>query len=295
MSSNPANAVDATEPASQGAPADFDHVRAVVADSGTSFFWAMRLLPEPRRDAMFAIYAFCREVDDIADDPAPMAEKSAGLAGWRDEIARLYAGRPTYPTGRALLGPVNAYCLRQEDFLALVEGMEMDAADIRAPTMEDLELYCDRVACAVGRLSVRAFGATEARAEDVAFALGQALQLTNILRDIEEDAERGRLYLPRELLEANGIAATDLAEVLRHPALPAVCDALAEIAERRYAEAQAALADCARRPMRPARVMLEVYRRTLARLRARGWTRLEEPVSLPKAEKLWIALRHGLL
>lgn len=295
MNSNPASAIESTSPASQVAQADLHHVRSVVADSGTSFFWAMRLLPEPRRDAMFAIYAFCREIDDIADEPAPMAEKRAGLAAWREEIARLFAGVPTYPTGRALLGPINAYGLRQEDFLALIEGMEMDAADIRAPTMVELELYCDRVACAVGRLSVRAFGATEARSEDVAFALGQALQLTNILRDIEEDAARGRLYLPRELLEANGIEATDPAEMLRHPALPAVCDALSEVAERRFAEAHAALADCARRPMRPARVMMEVYRRTLARLRARGWSRLGEPVSLPKAEKIWIALRHGLL
>ena len=295
MSSNPANAIEMTASENRAAQADLDHVRAVVADSGTSFFWAMRLLPAPRRDAMFAIYAFCREVDDIADEPAPMAEKSAGLAAWREEVARLYAGAPTRPTGRALLGPVGAYGLRQEDFLALIEGMEMDAADIRAPTMAELELYCDRVACAVGRLSVRAFGATDARAEGVAFSLGQALQLTNILRDIEEDAERGRLYLPRELLAASGIEATDPVEVLRHPSLPAVCDALATVAEGRFAEARAALAHCAGRPMRPARMMMEIYRRTLARLRVRGWSRLGEPVTLPKTEKLWIALRHGLL
>ncbi len=194
----------------------------------------------------------------------------------------------------------------------LTEGMEMDLTTFPSedsgqmaalPDLEATDRYIYLVAGCVGHFwteisaaHIRSLSGWDVPAmSETGIRFGKALQLTNILRDIEEDAERGRLYLPRELLEANGIAATDLAEVLRHPALPAVCDALAEIAERRYAEAQAALADCARRPMRPARVMLEVYRRTLARLRARGWTRLGEPVSLPKAEKLWIAFRHGLL
>ena len=209
------------------------HVTAVTKASGTSFYWAMRILPPARRQAMFAIYAFCREVDDIADDPGPAPEKVAGLAAWRAEIDRLYAagGRPTTLTGRALAPAVRAYGLRRDDFLAVVDGMEMDVKTfIRAPSMAELQTYCNRVAGAVGLLSIRVFGAEEARARDFALALGTALQLTNILRDLRADAAMGRLYLPRELLIKHGITSDMPDEVLRHPALRAVCRELAGIA-----------------------------------------------------------------
>lgn len=272
------------------------HVRDVVSASGTSFMSAMKMLPPARREAMFAVYAFCREIDDIADEPAPAADKAARLAGWRAEIDRLYDGAPSQPTARALAGPVAAFGLDKADFMALIDGMEMDAGDsLRAPSMRELEQYCDRVACAVGRLSVRIFGATEPAARDVAFALGQALQLTNILRDLREDGERGRLYLPAELLDRHGIDARDPVAVLAHAGLPAVCAELAELAHSRFAEAEAALALCARRPMRPAIVMMHVYRRILDLLIRRGWRRIDEPVSLSRAGKLWIALRYGLV
>ncbi len=272
------------------------HVDAVVGGSGTSFFWAMRLLPRPRREAMFAVYAFCREVDDIADDEAAVALKRARLGRWREEIDRLYAGRPRSPIARALADPVARYGLAREDFLALIDGMEMDAGDaMRAPSMAELELYCARVAGAVGLLSVRVFGATGETARRLALTLGEALQLVNILRDLAEDAERGRLYLPRELLAAHGIAARDPRAVLADPALGAVCDDLADLARRRFAETRALLAACPRRPMRPAVVMMTVYGRLLDRLARRGWTRLDTPVRLSTAEKLWVALRHGVL
>lgn len=272
------------------------HVRRVVAASGTSFLSAMKMLPRARRDAMFAIYAFCREIDDIADEPAPIRDKMARLEAWRAEIGRLFDGRPEAPTARALAGPVESYALDKADFLALIDGMEMDADDsLRGPSMEELERYCDRVACAVGRLSVRIFGAREAAARDVAFALGQALQLTNILRDLREDAERGRLYLPAELLDAHGIGERDANAVLAHPNLGAVCDEVAALALRRFREAETELAKCRRRPMRPAIIMMHVYRRILDKLILRGWRRIDEPVNLRRAEKIWVALRHGLL
>ena len=271
-------------------------IRARVEAAGTSFYWAMRLLPEHRRDAMFAIYAFCREVDDIADSADALEDKCRGLDHWRDEIAALYAGRPTTALGRVLLEPVGAFNLRREDFLAVIDGMEMDAVtDIRAPSLAELDLYCDRVASAVGRLSVRAFGVATGEADRVAHSLGRALQLTNILRDLVEDAGRGRLYLPSELLRAHGIDSSDPAEVLRHPALPLVCDALAAIAEGHFADARQAMMQCPRRPMRPAATMEAVYRAILRRLRQRGWQKLAEPVSVPKPVKLWLALRHGLV
>ena len=270
-------------------------VRARVEAAGTSFYWAMRVLPEARRDAMFAIYAFCREVDDIADGSAAPEAKRRDLDAWRGEIAALYAGGPATTAGRALLEPTRAYDLRREDFLAVIDGMEMDAADIRAPGLAELDLYCDRVASAVGRLSVRAFGVATEAADRVAYALGRALQHTNNLRDLAEDGARGRLYLPRELLRAEGISANDPATVLKHPALPRVCAALAEIAERHFGEARAAMRECPRRPMRPAAAMGAVYHGILGRLRRRGWRDLEREVRIPAALKLWFALRYGLL
>lgn len=271
-------------------------VRARVEAAGTSFYWAMRLLPAARREAMFAIYAFCREVDDIADSNDPPAAKRRDLAAWRREIDAIFAGQPTTATGHALAEPTRAFGLRHEDFLAVIDGMEMDAvADIRAPSLAELDLYCDRVASAVGRLSVRAFGVATPAADRVAHALGRALQLTNVLRDLAEDGARGRLYLPRELLDRHGIAAGDPEAVLAHPSLSQVCDDLAAIAERRFAEARTAMAECPRRPMRPAAVMGAVYRAVLERLKRRGWRDLDNNVRIPRPVKLWLALRHGLL
>ena len=267
-----------------------------VEQAGTSFYWAMRLLPAERRNAMFAVYAFCREVDDVADEPAPLEDKHRRLAEWRDEIAALYRGRPTHMITRSLLRPVREYALRREDFLAVIDGMAMDAErDIRAPSLAELDLYCDRVASAVGRLSVRIFGDASPAADRVAAALGRALQLTNILRDLAEDGERGRLYLPREILQRHVITDDDPMAVLRNKALPAVCREVAEIARRHYFDADAAMAECDRRAMRPAAVMSAVYRATLDRLIKSGWARVEERVSVPAPIKLYLALRHGFL
>jgi phytoene synthase len=279
--------------------ADLAHVLAVVRGAGSSFYGAMRTLPKDRRDAMFAIYAFCREIDDIADDPMPHAERAAALAEWRREIDHLYAGasggRPQKPTARALLRPVARYALRKADFVALIDGMEMDSDDaFHGPSLDMLTLYCERVAGAVGMLSVRVFGEPGAAGERLAWALGQALQLTNILRDLLEDAERGRLYLPAELLSKHGIATREPAAVLAHPALPAVCDDLAALARQRFAEAVAAMRDCDRRKIRPAIVMMQVYRQVLEKLIRRGWRRLDHPAKVSKAAKIWIALRYGL-
>ncbi|MGF1630798.1 MAG: presqualene diphosphate synthase HpnD [Kiloniellaceae bacterium] len=271
------------------------HVHAVATRSGSSFLWGMRLLPRPRREAMYAIYAFCREVDDIADEGGTPAEKLRALAAWREEIDRLYAGCPSRPTTQALLGPVHDYALPKQEFLAVIDGMEMDArADIRAPAMADFHLYCRRVAGAVGVLSVHAFGATEPEAQALALAQGDALQFTNILRDVAEDAGRGRLYLPRELLQRHGIDSDDPPTVLRDPRLAGACRDLAALAQERFAEAEGLMARCRRGPMRPARIMLAVYRRLLTRLQQRDWADMSEKIRLPKAEKLWIVLRNGL-
>ena len=270
-------------------------MRARVQAAGTSFYWAMRILPAARRDAMFAIYAFCREVDDIADSDAAAVDKRRELGWWREEVDAIYAGRPRHLIGHALVAPVVDFQLRRADFVAMIDGMEMDAAgDIRAPSLAELDLYCARVASAVGHLSVRAFGDASPAADRVAAALGRALQLTNILRDLAEDAARGRLYLPRELLVANGIGETDPATVLRHPSLRMVCREVARIAEAHYKAADAALAECSRRAMRPAAIMKAIYRATFDRLVAADWRTLDRPVRTPTPVKLWLALRHGI-
>jgi squalene synthase HpnD len=270
-------------------------IRRRVEAAGTSFYWAMRLLPQERRDGMYAVYAFCREVDDIADD-WPIAERPKGLADWGDEIEAIYAGRPRHLIARALVAPVERFGLRKSDFHDIVAGMEMDAeTDIRAPDLATLDLYCARVAGAVGHLSVHVFGDSSPTAHRVADALGRALQLTNILRDLDEDARRGRLYLPREILERHGIRDTDPAIVLRHPALPSVCRDVAAIALGHFDAAEQGMADCSRRAMRPAATMGAFYRAMLDAMLRDGWRDPAARVSLSKGRKLWLVLRHALV
>lgn len=271
-------------------------VREVVAASGTSFYWAMRLLPRRRREAMYAIYAYCRALDDIADGPGDAEDKLARLEQWREEIDALYAGRPRHPIARALAAPVARFDLERREFEELRLGMEMDVRrTMVAPPAEVLDVYCRRVAGAVGLLSVRVFGAPDDRARRFALHLGKALQLTNILRDLDEDAALGRLYLPRESLEAARVPMETPQAALAHPALPRVCAEVAAAARTEYAAARAALAHDHRRALRPALAMMEAYARLLDRLERRGWQRRSPVPRLGVLESAWIALRHVAL
>ena len=272
-------------------PADLQTVEAIVRRAGTSFYRGMRILPADRRMAMYAIYAFCRLVDDVADEPAPLHDKRVGLARWRSAIAAVFHGTGEDAVTRVLVGAVNRFGLREQDFQAVIDGMQMDAETvIVAPDWATLDLYCDRVAAAVGRLSVRAFGDASAEADEVAFSLGRALQLTNILRDIAEDAERGRLYLPREWLDEAGVP-RDPAAAMASPALPAVCARMLAEARRRFDLAQTAMDRCDQQAMRPARLMGATYTAILDRLERRGWHDLDTPAKLPLWQKLWIAAK----
>ena len=284
-------AVGAATAAALGADADdLRQVEALVKRAGTSFYRGMKVLPPDRRAAMYAVYAFCRMVDDVADEPAPVPDKLAGLAAWRTRIGALYAGQADDAVTRVLLPAIQAYGLRQQDFVAVIDGMAMDTDAIVAPDLATLDLYCDRVAAAVGRLSVRAFGDGSADADRVAWHLGRALQLTNILRDVAEDAGRGRLYLPREWLEQAGVPTAP--EALRHPALPGVCARVAADAHRHFDSAYAAMRLCSPAAMRPARLMGAAYDALLHRLEGRGWDRLDQSVQVPRWQKLLIALRY---
>jgi phytoene synthase len=276
------------------AKADLDAVEAIVRSAGTSFYHGMRMLSPDRRHAMYAIYAFCRIVDDIADEAGTLQEKRLGLSTWRDNIAALYEGRAEGPVTRVLAAAVPRFHLRAEDFLAVIDGMQTDAETVVvAPDLATLDLYCDRVASAVGRLSVRAFGDASPAADQVAHALGRALQLTNILRDIQEDAARGRIYLPLEYLQDAGVP-PDPAALPTAPGLPAVCSRVADMAHAYFRKASAAMELCDHTAMKPARLMGATYDAILVALERRGWERLHERVSLPKWRKLWLASRHGL-
>ena len=273
---------------------DLDAVETIVRSAGTSFYHGMRMLPRDRRHAMYAIYAFCRIVDDIADDEGRLEQKRANLTAWRNNISDLYQNRAEQPVTRVLSAAVSRFRLRSEDFLAVIDGMQTDAETVVvAPDMATLDLYCDRVASAVGRLSVRAFGDASPAADRVAHSLGRALQLTNILRDIKEDAERGRIYLPREYLQDADVPA-DPVSMLIAPGLPLVCSRLAALAHDYFRAAWEAMDQCNPVAMKPARLMGATYDAILTVLERRGWDRLDQRISLPKWKKLWLACRYAV-
>ncbi len=258
----------------------------------SSFYTGMRILPPEQREAMFEIYAFCRAVDDIADDPGPRDARQAALEQWRADLAALYAGSAP-PQLQGLAQAVRRFDLAHGDFLAVIAGMEMDVvADIRAPDAATLDLYCDRVACAVGRLSVRVFGLPRDAGLALAHHLGRALQLTNILRDLDEDAAMGQLYLPREVLREVGIIGTDPATVLANPMLGEACAAVVAMAKADFAQARAIMAESPRRAVRAPRIMGEAYRLILDQLIARGFAPPRSPVRLPRLKILLIVLRN---
>ena len=272
-----------------------DAETAAKAASGSSFYAGMRVLPKPERAAMYAVYGFCRIVDDIADDQVrPIAQQRAELQAWRDDIEALYAGRPA---GAAeMLGEaVHRYRLEKADFLAVVDGMEMDLEGIRAPDLATMELYCDRVAVAVGRLSVKVFGMDEGVGEDLSHHLGRALQLTNIVRDVDEDAAMGRLYLPQEYLAEAGVISRAPTQAVLEPGVDQVCRRLAATAEDHFAEAHRILAAHPAGKLAAPRLMGAVYASLLRQLIARGWTLPRERVSVRKRELIWVLLRRGLL
>jgi presqualene diphosphate synthase len=277
--------VDATSP-----PPTASH-----SASGSSFYMAMRILPAAQRDAMFEIYRFCREVDDIADSSGPRPVRISQLGEWRDEINDLYDGKiGSKVTG--LAGPVRQFGLKRDDFLTVIDGMEMDAReDIRAPNFATLDLYCDRVASAVGRLSVRVFGIAEDDGILLSHHLGRALQLTNILRDLDEDANIGRLYLPREALDQAGIATSDPLTALRSPNLGQACAPLVERARTHFVEADRIMRRCPRRTVKAPRIMGEVYRMILEGMIARGWSAPRERVSVSRVRLAWIILRYAFI
>jgi phytoene synthase len=263
--------------------------------SGSSFYAAMRLMPKGQREAMYEVYSFCRKVDDIADDGGPRDTRLDQLRLWRADIDALYKGS-VVSRAKSLATPVKTFGLKREDFEAVIDGMEMDVvADIRAPDWARLDAYCDRVASAVGRLCVRIFGMEEKAGIALAYHLGRALQLTNILRDIDEDAAIGRLYLPREALRDAGITSTEPTTVAAHANLGKACESVIARAREHFAEADRIMKKCARGSVRAPRIMSAAYQAILRKLVGRGWAAPRAPVKVSKPLLVLTILRHALI
>lgn len=263
--------------------------------SGSSFYAGMRVLPKAEREAMYAIYGFCRLVDDIADDQQGNPKgRMAALDAWRADLDSLYAGGPA---GQAALvaDAVRRFNLDRADFEAVIDGMAMDVdRDIRWPSWAELDLYCDRVASAVGRLSVRVFGMDEAPGIELAYHLGRALQLTNILRDIDEDAGIGRVYLPAEAITTEGIPFTTPLEVIADPRIDEVCRAVAATAHDHYRKAHALLATRPHGHLIAPRLMEAAYAKVLHQTEAIGWKPPRHRVKVSKLGLLWTVARLWL-
>ena len=274
------------------------YVAEVTRASGSSFFLPMMLLPRRRREAMLALYAFCRETDDVADEIEDSALSSALIKAWAEEIEALYAGRPSHPVSHALVTPIERYGLAKGHFLDILEGFEMDRSGaMLRPSLAELERYCYCVACCVGLLSVEIFGYRSPAIPDFAVHLGHAFQLTNILRDVAEDAERGRIYLPIELLAKHGLENVTPQEITHTAGVDKVCAEVGAMERRRFGEAARAMPTGERRRMRPALLMRAVYEPYLDRIEAGGFRTDGPRVKLGKLQKLSLifsALLHTL-
>ncbi|MGZ6011734.1 MAG: presqualene diphosphate synthase HpnD [Caulobacteraceae bacterium] len=275
------------------APVDIEALWAKVRQS--SFYAAMRTMPQREREAMFAIYAFCRAVDDIADDQqGDRAARTRALNAWRADLDRLYAGAD--PGVAAFLAEaVRGFQLERADFEAIIDGMQMDVdGDIVAPDDATLDLYCDRVASAVGRLSVKVFGMDSQPGIDLAYHLGRALQLTNIVRDLDEDAAIGRLYVSSGALAVAQIPAADPRTILADPRIDVAARQIACEAKRHY-EAADKVMKTAKGQLKAPRLMGAAYGRILKHMLVQGWKPPRRRVSLTKREKLWVLARYGLM
>lgn len=264
----------------------------IVKGSGTSFYWAIRFLPKKKREAMFAVYAFCRRVDDIADGDHSAADKLAQLNMWRMKIDNLYSQNPTDSITKALAQPIVNFRLNKQDFIAVIDGMATDSVDeLRIPNQAALDKYCDQVACAVGRISNDIFGIKSETGKKLAKSLGEALQLTNILRDIHEDSSRNRVYIPRETLIRYGNDKTLISEILEHPGLAQACNDLAKLNMEKFQQAKIIVKECNPKLIRPALIMMKIYYHIFVLLRRRGWQSYKIPIKISRIYKLWIVMR----
>jgi phytoene synthase len=271
-----------------------EYCRQRAASSGSSFYYSFLFLPEERRRAITALYAFCREVDDVVDEVADRDVASAKLAWWRNEIRGAFEGSPQHPVARALQPVVAAFRLPQSHFQAVIDGMAMDLERDRYADFAELERYCHHVAGVVGLMSAEIFGYRDARTRDYAHDLGIAFQLTNIIRDVGEDARRGRIYLPEREFAAHGVTAAALLRREGGARFGAVMAEQVARARSWYRRALGALPAVDRRAQRPGLVMAAIYQALLDEIERDGYRVLDRRIALTPLRKLWIAWKTGL-
>ncbi len=263
----------------------------ITRRSGSSFASAFWMLPKPKRNALHAIYAFCRLADDIADDPAIAGDRTALLARWREELDGAFRGHAQHAVGVALSDAIASYQLPERVFLDLLDGVEFDLADRPIETFDDLRLYCYRVASTVGMLVVRILGFKNPRSLEFAEALGIAVQLTNVLRDVGDDASTGRIYLPKDELERFGVSAESILAGQRTDELQLMLSFYAKRAASFYDRAKQLLPDEDRRALRPATAMGRIYRALLDELIERQFPCFEQSVRLSRPRRVAIAAK----
>ncbi|QKD44845.1 presqualene diphosphate synthase HpnD [Alicycliphilus denitrificans] len=265
------------------------YVQQKAAASGSSFYYAFLFLPRQRRAAITAFYAFCREVDDVVDDVSDASVAQAKLAWWQGEVAQAFAGRPSHPVMQALMPHVPAYGIEQGQLQAVIEGCQMDLEQTRYLDFAGLARYCHLVAGVVGEVAAHIFGQTDARTTAYAHKLGLAFQLTNIIRDVGEDAMRGRIYLPISELQQFDVKAHEITRREYSDRFTALMRFQAERAHRLYDEALALLPDADRRAQKPGLMMASIYRTLLREIEADGFQVLHQRTSLTPLRKFWLA------
>ena len=268
-----------------------EYCQKKAADSGSSFYYSFLFLPANRRRAITALYAFCREVDDVVDECPDPQLAATKLAWWRQAVAKLYAGAPDHPVTQALQPVLGEFNLPQEQLLEIIDGMEMDLQQTRYLDFKALSLYCYRVASVVGLLAAEIFGYTDRSTQKYAHDLGMAFQLTNIIRDVGEDARRGRIYLPIDELKQFNVPAADILNARYSDNFTALMQFQQQRAERYYQEALAHLPACDRKSQRPGLIMAAIYRTLLEEIRAENFQVLHQRISLPPTRKLWLAAK----
>jgi phytoene synthase len=265
-------------------------VAALVRKSRSSFYYSFLFLPRPKRDAIYAVYALCRAVDDLADDAGDMEAKAERLKGWREELDRCYAGRPTHPITRVLRDCLSRYPIPKGYFEELIAGVEMDLTVTRYRTFADLTRYCYRVASVVGLICIEIFGYRREATKEYAINLGLALQLTNILRDLKTDGRRGRIYLPQEDLEGFGYSEDDLLHCRYTPGFFPLMRFEADRARDYFRRAAESLPSEDRKNMVAAEIMGRIYRETLETIARKEFRVFEDRIALSRARKIRLAL-----
>lgn len=258
----------------------------------SSFYWGMKILERKKRDAMFTIYAFCKEIDNIGDKAIEQKRKKMQLKSWRKEINKIYKDKTKLKLGKSLKNYIEQYKLKKEFFIEIIKGVEMDINNqMIAPTKNIFNLYCYRVAGAVGLLCLNIFGENNKNSRSFGVVLANAFQITNILRDIKEDSLMGRLYIPKEILQKAGIKENDIKQIIKNKKFPIACKLLAQVAESNFKIAEKKLKQCNENKLKSAILMMQTYKLLLKKLKKEGWKNIGRKVYLTKLEKITLFLK----